>query len=723
MSKTGVDNPPEMEKLLAKYRGGNVPPLAVKSGEKHDGLLSEELVEILRKGFSAAYAIPLCVSVISNNHGGVKDRKQESESPNPFIPRISKDLSYQELKALLTSCGYIRSLKRNSDLVKDAKQEMKDDGRLSSGLSLGFQPCEYCSAKHWLPSSRENGKARAYMCYAGMIGIFAPVCVAGETIAVLSTECRKPKPGTIWPSGIVGQDAYSSDAIESTKMTRVDIWQEAWNRIQECGRILGFNSGDFLKKVTESVKMEPRVEVSPEDLESLMIGLENASRHLSDLADKTYRLEKESVIGWLRAEMASALSSADDFWNRIRWCFENLAQLVGVDYIILLSRDKSQSGTLNLQSQYGLSQESIPALQYDWTGSKTLVDDFVSKINALEHIQEIDLKQYRDLPILGMLYDLYGRGVSYPVLIAPTTTMEGRLIFMVLGRKEPQTIVEDRDGLRSTGHSAQEWLQEDDQQYMMIIVRELAIITNVFYSMQRLQETVEAQTNLMESVAHDLRTPIQSIMIAAENLRECRVAPERASHTIAGVVTQLQRLNLLAQKAWMLERIRLDKMIYNDAQTVNPHLIFEECKEILTDMAERSSIDIFIDPDVENWQAINLDAEMFRLMVLNLLHNAIKYSFPNTHIKVGGWQDSGGMGTTMTFENEGIAIHDEEKDRIFERYFRSKDAVQMEPAGSGIGLALVKEFVDHYKGIINVKSTEVGFGKYLNVFSLFLPGR
>jgi signal transduction histidine kinase len=561
------------------------------------------------------------------------------------------------------------------------------------------------------------------MCSAGMISLSAPVHVAGKTIAVLSTECRKPKPGAIWPSGIVGQDACSSDAIEPTKRTKVDIWQEAWVRIQECGKILGFKSEDFLKKVTESVKMEPRVEVSPEDLESLMIGLENASRHLSDLADKTYRLEKESVIGWLRAEMASALSSADDFWNRIRWCFENLAQLVGVDYIILLSRDKSQSGSLNLQSQYGLPQESIPALQYDWTGSKSLVDDFVGKINALEHIQEIDLKQYRDLPILSMLYDLYGRGVNYPVLIVPTTTMEGRLTFMVLGRKEPQTIVEDCDGLRSTGHSAQEWLQEDDQQYLMIIVRELAIITNVFYSMQRLQETVEAQTNLMESVAHDLRTPIQNIMIAAENLRECRVAPERASRTIAGVVTQLQRLNLLAQKAWMLERIRLDKMIYNDAQMVDPHLIFEECKEILTDMAERASIDIFIDPDVENWQAINVDAEMFRLMVLNLLHNAIKYSFPNVHIKVGGWQDNGGMGTTMTFENEGIAIHDEEKDRIFERYFRSKDAVKMEPAGSGIGLALVKEFVDHYKGVINVKSTEIGFGRYLNVFSLFLPER
>ena len=114
---------------------------------------------------------------------------------------------------------------------------------------------------------------------------------------------------------------------------------------------------------------------------------------------------------------------------------------------------------------------------------------------------------------------------------------------------------------------------------------------------------------------------------------------------------------------------------------------------------------------------------MFRLVTLNLPHNGIKYSFPNTSVKIGGWRDNGGAGISITIENEGIHILDEEKDRIFERYFRTKEGIQMDPAGSGIGLALVKEFVDHYDGKINVRSAEVGFGKYLNVFTLFLPGR
>jgi len=452
--------------------------------------------------------------------------------------------------------------------------------------------------------------------------------------------------------------------------------------------------------------------------------MEKASEQLSDLAGKNYRLEKESIVGWLRAEMASALSTPDDFWDRICWCFGNLAEFVGVDYILLVSRDKSHEGSLHLQCQYGLPQESLAAIQYDWDGSKTRVDDFVRGISAVEHIQEVDLRQYRDVPVLGMLYSLYGKGVSYPVLVASTTAMDSRLTCMILGKREAQSTTQSgSEKVKPSHESGVNRLREDDRQYLKTIVREMSIVTNVFSSMKKLQETVDVQTTFMESVSHDLRTPIQNIMTAAENLRECRIAPERASRTISGVVTQLQRLDLLAQKAWMLEQLRLDKLIYNDEQAVDLYSIFVECRQIMTDMAEMRSMEIHIDPGIRVWQPIHVDVEMLRLVVLNLLHNGIKYSFPNTHVRIGGWQDGIGIGVAITFENEGIPIQDEEKDRIFERYFRSNNAVTMSPDGSGIGLALVKEFVDHYKGKIDVRSTEVGFGRYLNVFSIFLPGR
>lgn len=680
-----------------KYRGGRVPPLVAGENGSECGLLDEKLLKIFQQGFSATYSIPLFVSSVSESRfSGIWQPKQEGNS------------SHHRLNCLPSSCKYFRSI----------QESVKQDIIITAGSEEEASECRGCFLLKPDLIARD-GKAEAYMCHIGMIVFAIPVRVAGKIVAVLSSECKKPQAGKIWPEGFFGQNIYHSPvAGESPTATKIDLWQESKRRIRECEELLSLESGELLNKINERVETDPEFEASPEIIEIIMSALENAGTHLlSEMTDKTYRLEKESVIGWLRAEMASALSSVDTFWDKIRWCLEDLACFMGADYILLISRDKVHASSFSLQCQYGLPEESLPVVQYDWTGSTMRAGDFVKKMDAFEHGEEMDLRQYRDVPILGMLYSLYGRGVSYPVFVTSTTTLDGGLTFMILGKRE--TGVQSKSGAAE----ALKWLREDDRRYLMTIVRELAIITSVFFSMKKLQNTVEEQTYLMESVAHDLKTPIQNIMIAAENLRECRVDPERASRTITGVVTQLQRLNLLAQKAWMLEQIRLDKLVYNDEQQVSPYQIFVECKELLIDMAERASIDIHIDPDIENWLDIRIDAEMFRIVVLNLLHNGIKYAFANTCVKIGGWQDSAGAGVSITFENKGIRIRDEEKDRIFERYFRSKDAMEMDPAGSGIGLALVKEFVDHYEGKIDVRSTEVGFGEYLNVFSLFLSGR
>ena len=710
------ENPPEMEKLLAKYKGGNVPPLVARDDGKGEGLLAEELLEVFRKAFFATYGVPLYVSVISGNRLEHEQRSDQEE-----------DLSRQELNDLLASCRYFQSPER-TDKKENTGQEIQ-------GLDAG------CWMHRAYMPVLQNGKVRVCMCYTGMISLVASVHVAGEIAALLSVDCKKPKAGEIWPRdlfslikgntiefpltkggfrGLSKDDRRFPITDMSSPTKKIDIWQMGKDRIQKCEEILGIEPGVLLKELSE----KPDVEISPEALHALIMGMERASEQLSDLAGKNYRLEKESIVGWLRAEMASALSTPDDFWDRIRWCFGNLAEFVGVDYILLVSRDRSHEASLHLLCQYGLPQESLAAIQYDWDGSKTRVDDFVRGISDVEHIQEVDLRQYRDVPVLGMLYSLYGKGVSYPVLVASTTAMDSRLTCMILGKREVQSTTQSGSEKVEPSHeSGVNRLREDDRQYLTTIVREMSIVTNVFSSMKKLQETVDVQTTFMESVSHDLRTPIQNIMTAAENLRECRIAPERASRTISGVVTQLQRLDLLAQKAWMLEQLRLDKLIYNDEQAVDLYSIFVECRQIMTDMAEMRSMEIHIDPSIRVWQPIHVDVEMLRLVVLNLLHNGIKYSFPNTHVRIGGWQNGIGIGVAMTFENEGIPIQDEEKDRIFERYFRSNNAVKMSPDGSGIGLALVKEFVDHYKGKIDVRSTEVGFGRYLNVFSIFLPGR
>jgi len=80
-------------------------------------------------------------------------------------------------------------------------------------------------------------------------------------------------------------------------------------------------------------------------------------------------------------------------------------------------------------------------------------------------------------------------------------------------------------------------------------------------------------------------------------------------------------------------------------------------------------------------------------------------------------------GITLSFVNRGIPIHEEDRERIFERYWRSASAKMHVQQGTGIGLALVKAFADRYGGI-EVRSDPIqGTQDYVTEFKLLIRGK
>ncbi len=688
------ENPPEMERLIQKYSGGIIPPLiAVGENEGLLGIEGESFLDIYIKGFFIKYGIPVYIIPLNDS----------------LIQKI--ELSYKNIIDQLKNCDNISPIYE------------KEKG-------TGCESCKQCLVRNI--SEVPKYKVSAYMCYTGMLILSVPIYVSDRIVAILTTEHRKPKENSLWKGDLIDLDlcklpmqVITSGDIENNLYSPIpnnlDLWQESKKRIKECEELLGLENDQILNLIINKTKQDTSFEILPEDFENILIPqLEKASKHISDIANKTYKLEKESVIGWIRAEMGSALSSIDTFWQKISWCLGNFLRLLGLDYGLLLSYDKTEKYPLNLLCHYGLNEEDIDVFSSWMDVSTNQLEEFIDRIKDNKDIQEIDLRKYRYLPILNIIYSLYGRGLNYPVLIAQTTTLDNRITFLLLGKTNP-FLYQKKDSHGKV--SIADLVKNDDRHFLMSIIHDLAIITRVFSSIKKIQDTKEERTNIMESVAHDLKTPITNIMVAADNLRSGRTSPQQAFKTIAGVVTQLERLNLLAEKAWMLEQIKQNSLIYNDDKKINIYKILVECRDIMSDLAESKSIRIEIDPSIRTWREVQLDPDKFRLVVMNLIQNGIKYSFSDTTIRIGGWVDVTGSGISITFANEGIPIRDEEKDRIFERYYRSKEAIIKDPSGSGIGLVLVKEFVDHYNGRIEVDSKEVGFGRFLNVFSLYFQGR
>ncbi|MGC1377182.1 MAG: ATP-binding protein, partial [Anaerolineales bacterium] len=103
-----------------------------------------------------------------------------------------------------------------------------------------------------------------------------------------------------------------------------------------------------------------------------------------------------------------------------------------------------------------------------------------------------------------------------------------------------------------------------------------------------------------------------------------------------------------------------------------------------------------------------------------LIDNAIKYSRRGTEIRVNGKHMPNGI--ALDFSNRGIAVRGEDKEKIFERYYRTTEAQTLTNAGTGIGLYMVKAFVDQAGGSIEVKSEPIaGTRDYLTTFKMVIP--
>ena len=110
-----------------------------------------------------------------------------------------------------------------------------------------------------------------------------------------------------------------------------------------------------------------------------------------------------------------------------------------------------------------------------------------------------------------------------------------------------------------------------------------------------------------------------------------------------------------------------------------------------------------------------MDPRRFRLALTNLIENAIKFTPPGGEVRVDTWQRAAEVGLTVTDEGPGIAEQDRE--HVFERFYRTADTREKLYEGSGLGLAICRSVALAHGGRLDVAS-EMGHG---SAFTLAVP--
>jgi PAS domain S-box-containing protein len=229
---------------------------------------------------------------------------------------------------------------------------------------------------------------------------------------------------------------------------------------------------------------------------------------------------------------------------------------------------------------------------------------------------------------------------------------------------------------------------------------------------EELAELDRAKTTFFSNISHEFRTPLTLILDPVDQLRRRSELDEPTREELDTVWRNGLRLTKLVNSLLDFSRIEAGR---TQAQFVPVDIatVTAELASVFRSAVERAGLSLDVDcPPLDD--VVYIDRDMWEKVVLNLLSNALKFTFDG-RIAIGVRRENDDAVVTVT--DTGIGVAAEEIPRLFERFHRIENVRARSNEGSGIGLALVKELVDLHRGSIVASSTE-GVG---TTFTIRLP--
>ena len=424
-----------------------------------------------------------------------------------------------------------------------------------------------------------------------------------------------------------------------------------------------------------------------------------------------YRMvkEREEEVRERAAELATinritqAISAKLDLDSVIQLVGDQVRELfkAPIAYVALLDR---ATMTVNFPYTHGETTQSLPygeglTSQIIRTGQPLLINEDVDESSARMGIQRLGLRaeSYLGVPIPA-------GGENIGVLSVQTTEESGR--FTEADQKLLSTIA---SAVGVAIHNAR--LFEETRQARL-----------------QAEEADAAKSSFLSTVSHELRTPLTSVLGFAKIIRrrlEERLLPQipagdrkvdqakqQVLENLGVVVAEGQRLTQLIDDVLDLAKIEAGKFTWNMA-TVSVAELIDRAVMATSSLFEGKPVQLVKNVE-DDLPVINGDKDRLIQVVINLISNASKFT-PTGAVTVTG--RAGRDEITVSVTDSGIGIAPADHEKVFEKFKQVGDTLTDKPRGTGLGLPICKEIVEHHGGRIWVDS-ELGKG---STFSFALP--
>ena len=217
------------------------------------------------------------------------------------------------------------------------------------------------------------------------------------------------------------------------------------------------------------------------------------------------------------------------------------------------------------------------------------------------------------------------------------------------------------------------------------------------HMMDKVSASFERQKRFSASAAHELKTPLATILVNLEVLElDGKTSPDRMEKVLTIVKANTERMIRLVED---LMRLTSDKD-HEMEEEVELSEVFAITLDELSPLLRKKDLTV----SIENTPDISLTGSrvmLYRVMS-NLLENAAKYNREHGSISIVTGRDDNGV--TVKIEDTGIGIPEEALSHIFEPFYRVDQSRSRAVGGAGLGLPLVKDIVEKHGGEVTVKS-------------------
>lgn len=221
---------------------------------------------------------------------------------------------------------------------------------------------------------------------------------------------------------------------------------------------------------------------------------------------------------------------------------------------------------------------------------------------------------------------------------------------------------------------------------------------------QKLAEANKLKSEFISIVSHQLRSPLSNFRWCLDLIMSGRISPVSQK--------QLEYLQILRENSNRMQELLRDLLIVNRLETASlpPKISKFSFKDLLNSLidefkpyAKASNIDIDLRFN-PNLSEIFSDSEKLKIIVENLLDNAIRYNQRKGKVEILVEEKDGNL--YFEIKDNGIGIPKEDQVYIFQKFFRSKNALTVQAQGTGLGLYITKSMIKALKGKIGFKSQE-----------------